>query len=129
MEIGPQLKLLEISAGEELEAFRIVRVADPEDPGLKDSFRSHYESGLRPQPLEARHSVVHMAISLWRSEEQAASIARRFSAIGNHVAKVQLRSGNGFDYLDPTLDRPGHITVWGDKFLLAQSVVDIVPVE
>jgi hypothetical protein len=126
---GRQLRLFEIGAGEEIEAYRIVKVREPSDPALSNSFKSHYESGLRPQPLEGRHAAIHMAVSLWRGRDQAAAIARRFPAIGKHLALVRLGPEAGFDYLEPEQDRPGHLTVWGDKLLLAQSVVDIVPVE
>lgn len=83
---------------------------------------------MRPQPLEAEHSVVHMAVSLWHRPDQARALAMRFPVIGDYLARVRLTADLGFDYLDPSMDRPGHLTVWGDKLLLAQSVVDIFPI-
>lgn len=123
------LLIREIPAGELLEGFRVVKVAHQDDPGLPDSFRSHYEEGCEPRRVEEQHAVLHMGLSFWLDRELAAKLARRFPWIGGYTAYVRLAPGFGFDWLDPSGERnPKHLSVWGNPETLAQFVVDIVPV-
>jgi hypothetical protein len=127
---APQLLIRQIEAGERIEAFRTVRVADVRHPDLPLSFRSHYEEGLAPRFQQTQHAALHMAVSFWRTEEQALAVARQFfPKHGEYLARAVLSGGQGFDYLDPRGERhPEHLTVWGDPARLAQAVVDITPI-
>lgn len=124
------LLIHEIAGSDCIEAFRVVRVGARGDPRLSESFESHYETGMAPRYEETQHAAIHMAVSLWREPEPAIAIAREYPKVGGHLARVQLRAGNGFNYLDPLAERsPKHLTVWGAPERLAQAVVDIVPID
>jgi hypothetical protein len=121
-----QLVVHEIADGITLELFRIVRGDDMEQPGLVESFRSHYELGLPPRRAERRAAVIHMGLSTYRTVSQARGTAARFPRIGTHLARLRLEAGRGLNFADT--GHPGHVTVWGDPLMLASSVVDIEPV-
>ncbi len=119
-----------IAEGQTVEAYRAVKVADPLDVDLEESFRSHYEARLPPQPLESQHAAIYMAVSLWKREEKIVKLAQRFTKLGRHLARLELRHGCGLDYLDPSYERDlDHLTIWGTRESLAALVVDIVPID
>jgi hypothetical protein len=119
-----------IAPDEQIEAFRAVHVADPADADLPLSFRSHYETPLKPQPLETDRTALYMAVSFWLAPEPIIALARRLPKLGRFLARVDLGYGSGFDYLDRTLERnPQHLTIWGAREKLAGAVVDIVPID
>lgn len=127
--IAPTLQIHEIAPEECIDAFHTVKVATIGDPALPDSFRSQYEEGLAPRYRQTQHTATHMAVSFWRNEETCRVLAKRFPKHGSHIARVNLTSGYGFDYLDPSLETdPQHLTIWGLPERLAAAVVAIVPV-
>jgi hypothetical protein len=128
--IAPTLLVHEIAPEQRIDAFHTIKVATLDDPALPDSFRSHYEEGLRPRYRQAQHAATHTAVSFWRKEETCRVLAKRFwPKHGTHIARVSLAFGNGFDYLDPSLETdPDHLTIWGMPEKLASAVAAIVPV-
>lgn len=124
---GAKIVVYEIDVDAEVELFRIVRTDDRETTQFADSFRSHYELGAPPRRAERRSTVVHMGLSTYRSGSQAAGTARRFPAIGTHVARLRLHGGRGVNLADT--GHPGHVTIWGDPLTLASCVVEISPVD
>lgn len=122
--------LREIDAAASIEAFRTVRVGEVDDPALRDSFRSHYEEGLEPRFQQTQHAALHYAVSMWRDAAVATAVARRYSKLGTFLARVVLTHGQGFNYLDPSVEpNPKHLTVWGAPDNLARAVVDIARIE
>ena len=125
----PDLLVHQIPDGERIVGFRAVHVPSRSDPALEESFRSHYEMRLTPQPAEDQHAAIFMAVSLWRRGEIVVRLSRKYSKFGSYVARVELGHGSGFDYLDPELElNPQHLTIWGTKAQLAHAVVDILPI-
>jgi hypothetical protein len=108
-----KLVVYEIDGRAELELYRIVRGEDADANEYIDSFRSHYERGAPPRGLEQRSAIIHLGISTYRSPSQAVGTARRFPAIGTHVARLLLPSAKGFNFADTA--HPGHVTVWGTR--------------
>lgn len=113
-----------------LVAFRIVRVADPADPALVESMRSHFDLGRPPRKTENEFVVLHMGISCWRTEAGARGLATAYPKIGAHIARLELGGGRGFNFNASATDATGgqHLTIWGDPIMLAAQVVDVVPV-
>lgn len=68
-----------------------------------------------------------MALSMYRSQDQARKTARQWPKIGQYVAELELVSGKGFNIADT--GHPGHVSVWGDPLELRECIVDIVPVQ
>lgn len=124
---GAEMVVYEIEDGAAVELFRIVRTDRQESGQFADSFRSHYELGAPPRRAERRSAVVHMGLSTYRSDSQAAGTARRFPAIGTHVAHVRVPGGRGVNFAET--GHPGHVTIWGDPLTLASCVVEIRPVD
>jgi hypothetical protein len=54
--------------------------------------------------------VDHLGLSMFDTEDQALSMARRYPKL---VAEVVLEPGLGFGLARTMLDLPGHYTVWG----------------
>jgi hypothetical protein len=97
------------------------------DPVFLNSLRSHYELGDEPRKVERAWTVVHMGISVFAEEEQAAGISRRWPTIGDYVAHMVLRPGLGFN-LARTSFR-GHLTLWADPVKLRDATTDITSVD
>ena len=120
------VSVAELRPSERVLVYRIVRSEMSGDPGLVDSFRSHYELGQEPRRVERRSAVIHMGISIYLDEGVAHGMARRFPRLGDFVARLVLKSGNGFNYA--RTGHPLHLTVWGDPVKLSSAIVDIDPV-
>ncbi|MGI8558861.1 MAG: hypothetical protein ACR2ND_11240 [Solirubrobacteraceae bacterium] len=120
---GATLVVYDIDDGTELNLYRVVRGDRAQAVEFLDSFRSHYELGAPPRRHERRSTIIHMGLSTYRSAPQAVGTARRFPRIGSHVAQLRLVPDEGFNFADT--GHPGHVTVWGDPFSLARSVIDI----
>jgi hypothetical protein len=108
------------------------------DAALVEDFRSDAARG-KPRRGRARavpevHDGLSAFVTLsaarerWRDIEALASRRGQKVAIGDHVARVHLRSGAGFAYEDLGV-ASGHLTIWGDPRALAAAVREIVPVE
>jgi hypothetical protein len=125
---GPlRITVVDIRPGRPLEAFRIVRSDEVEDPVLLNSFRSHYELSETPRGRERKSAVIHMGISMYSDEHVARGTAERFDKLGGFVARLHMGVGKGFNFAHT--GHPLHLTVWGDPVKLVESVVDIQPVE
>lgn len=127
----PPLLIHALALDECIEAYRAVFVGEPEHPDLPASFRSHYEMGMDPRREQIDYAVRHTGVSMWRNQDKMVAIARKYwPKLGEFVARVELRHGRGFNYLDPSCERdPEHLTTWGDPEKLAGAVVDIVPID
>jgi hypothetical protein len=124
----------------EREVFRFVRAATPNDRALVADFLSDAARGKRARGRSAALTGHMGGMSAFRTLALArerwrdiAALARRRRPnepirVGEHIARVMLRAGNGFAYED--LGHPdGHLTIWGAPNDLAGSVVEIVPAE
>lgn len=135
------LRRIEVAAKcQERDVFRFVRVAAIDDEALIKDFLSE---AARGKPARGRSAALpgHMdGMSVFRTLDLArqrwqdiAALARRRHPtepvkIGEHIARLSLRGGNGFAYED--LGHPdGHITLWGTPAGLADAVVEIVSAE
>jgi hypothetical protein len=110
-----------------MDVFRIVRSDVPEDPVLLNSLRSHYELGEEPRKVERSSTVLHMGISTYFAAGVAHGTAKRFPVIGEFVARLTLRPGQGFGFVHT--GHRLHLTVWGDPIKLHEAVADIKPVQ
>jgi hypothetical protein len=113
--------------GNGLELWRIVRTDVRDDPVFVGSFRSNYELGSPPRKIEGSATVIHMGVSMYLNRDTALETAKRFEKLGDHLARVDLRSGRGFNYA--FTGHRHHLTIWGDPVKLADATVDIEPVE
>jgi hypothetical protein len=115
---------IELTEGEELTVFRIVRNADMDAPEFVDSFRSHAELGLPPRRRspEEDHPLLHEGVSVFESRQAAIETARRFPRIGNYVAELRIKPDSEIRYL--RWGARGHLTLWGDAVKLALTAVD-----
>ena len=64
-----------------------------------------------------------MGISIYLNEGVAHGTAQRFPKLGDFVAQIVLKHGNGFNYAQT--GQPLHLTIWGDPIKLSSAVVDI----
>ena len=124
---GPaQLSVRELRPGDDaMTVFRIVH-AGGDAAQLLDSLRSHYELSQPPRKVERESAVLHMGISVFIDRDSAEGLARRWSKLGDHTARIHLRHGQGFNYADT--GSPGHLTLWGDPVKLREAIADIEPV-
>ena len=115
----------ELRPGQELVVYRIVKSDDRDSQAFLDSFKSHAELGLRPRGPEAMYPLIHRGLSAYDSVEAAVETARRFTAIGDHVAELRIGSGSGVSYYywGPS----GHLTLWGDALMVSQTAVGTIP--
>ena len=120
----PAITVFQLPPNGTLDAFRVVKA----DPPSEDDFRSHYELGKPPRRHEREWAVMYMGLSMFREPDQAAWVARRWSAIGDHVAHLRLEPDRGIN-LASTGKIPGHYSVWGSPDQLLACVVDTVSVE
>jgi hypothetical protein len=109
--------------GEEFDVFRIVRTAVVEDPVMLNSLRSHFALSEEPRKVERNSTVVHMGISVYLDVELARGTAQQWPKIGDHIARVRLTDGRGFNLADTA--QPGHLTLWADPFKLLEAITDI----
>lgn len=125
--LGPaHVVVHELAPNTELIVFRIVRSEHVEDPVLRNSFRSSFDLERPPRGVERRSAVIHMGISVFREASPAIETARRFAKLGDYLAEVVLRGGNGFNWA--RTGPPKHLTVWGDPVKLSEAVSDITPI-
>ncbi len=114
------------SVGPLLQPYRIVRSDQPDDPVFINSFRSNYDLGSPPRLVEDSAAVIHMGISMYLDRRVAEETARRFRKLGDYLARVDLRSGFGFNYA--VTGHKSHLTIWGDPVKLSTAVVDVYTV-
>ena len=120
---------------EALEAFRLVKVSDRNDPELIESFKSNAERGQPRKGREVREPEVHRGVSVFKARAQAVDLRQRILnrmiragradelEIGDYVAMIR-PVGPAFCFEDRgTPD--GHMTIWGNASSLAATVVDI----
>jgi hypothetical protein len=124
---GPELQTSELSGGEELQVFRIVRTDDVDMPEFAESSRSHAALGLPPRGVEETHRLIYEGISVFESREAAGATARKYPRIGSYVAELRITPDTGVRYL--RWGARGHLTLWGDPIKLSQTAVDTLFVE
>jgi hypothetical protein len=118
--------LLARHVAEPVQLFRVVKGANRGAPGVLDSLRSNYERDAPPRGVERESALIHFGLSMFVSFDAAADRARRWPALGTHIAFVRLEPGNGF-HVAETGARV-HRTVWGRPLQLLACVADILPV-
>jgi hypothetical protein len=120
------LDLLARHVHEPVDLFRVVKGATRGAPGVLDSLCSNYERDAPPRGVEREGALIHFGLSMFVTFDAAADRARRWPALGTHVARVRLEPGNGF-HVAETGARV-HRTVWGRPLLLLACVADILPI-
>lgn len=113
--------------------YRAVRTASVDDhAALERGFRSSAARGDPPRPGSVQVSTpfIYHGISAYDTLDAAVTHARARRGIGkpigDHVAELSLRPGEGFEYAYWGDD--GHLTVVGDPIKLREAVTDIVPI-
>lgn len=102
-------------------AFRVLKGAR----ASRDDFLSDAARGRRPRDTSTEGRVRRQGFSVWRTQEQARIVARRFPKLGTHIAEVELPLGAT---LLPFRDTPDHQTAFGDPDAFLRAVILIVPV-
>lgn len=123
----PRLTVLDLWPGQDFHVFRIVRCDNTDDPVFLNSLRSHYELGEEPRKVERDAAVLHVGISAYLEAGVAKETAKRWSKLGDYVARILLTHGNGFNFAHT--GHPLHLTLWGDPVKLCDAVVDISGIE
>lgn len=126
--------------------FRFVKHADPTADGFADNFMSDEERGKQSAPDE--HPDLLTGMSAFVSEAKArkrwaeikgAALKKRSErnkrrqrpfrmSVGDYIAEVVLGPGDGVEVVDPR-DVDGHLTIRGDKDVLAARVARVYPAE
>ena len=117
----------ELVDDDELVVFRIVRIPDPAAEEYIESFKSHAVLGIPPRGPEQTNPLIYEGISVYDTREAAVETARRVPRIGGHVAELRVRAETGARYA--RWGPRGHLTLWGDSLKLAQTTVDIMPID
>ena len=102
--------------------YRIVR----SDPPTRADFLSNEAKDLPPRGPELRLSERHAGVTMFDTEVEARTVARRYPNIGRYLAAIRIPVGSGI-VVRQTL-RPGHYTVWGTPDDLLTLVVGTMPV-
>lgn len=124
---GPaRITVLELDPGRAITVWRIVRSDNPDDPVFLNSLRSHYELGDDPRGVERSSAIIYMGISAYVDEAAAHGTAQKWDKLGDFIAEIRLRAGNGFNFAHT--GQPLHLTIWGHPVKLQDAVVDIQPV-
>ena len=111
---------------EPVDLFRVVKGATRGAPGVLDSLRSNYERDAPPRGIEQESALIQFGLSMSVSFDAAADRARRWPALGAHIAHIRLEPANGF-HVAETGARV-HRTVWGRPLQLLACVADILAV-
>jgi hypothetical protein len=82
------LDLLARHLHELVDLFRVVQGATRGAPGVLDSLRSNYERDAAPRGVEREAALIHFGLSMFVTSDAAADRARRWPALGTHVARV-----------------------------------------
>jgi hypothetical protein len=109
-----------------------------DDPGIADDFKSDEEAGLRATAREKRipelregrsvYGSLAMARLVWGGLKKIADDRGQPVKVGYHIAEVRLVPDAGFSIED--LGEPDeHLTIWGDRFRLAEAVSRVYAVE
>lgn len=111
-ELGLPPEWLVVVPGAAQTIYRLVSRDPPRD-------RDFYSDRMKQRPRgEGVLETDHLGLSVFASEEQAFSMARRYP---KYVARVVLEPGHGLALARTILDLPGHYTIWGTpEELLAQ---------
>ena len=93
---------------------------------VRDDFLSDEARGKRIRDASPNAILRSRGFSVWRTEGQARTIAKRFPKLGTHIAEVQLPLGAR---LLPFPDAADHQTAFGDPDDYLRAIVHIVPVD
>lgn len=118
--------------------FRFVHASRRDDQDLADDFKSDEEAGLRPTAREkpipelregrSVYGSLAMARLVWGGLKKIADDRGQPVKVGYHIAAVRLVPDAGFSIED--LNEPDeHLTVWGDRFRLAEAVSRVYAAE
>jgi hypothetical protein len=121
-----KLDLVARHVAEPVELFRIVKGASVGAPDVLESFRSNYERNAHPRGLEVESTLIHLGLSMFVTFDAAAQRARRWPALGAHIAHVSLEPDNGFHIAETGASV--HRTVWGRPLQILACVADILPI-
>lgn len=124
------------SVNEPLIVYRAVRVDRTDHPRLARAFRSDRERNRTPVEREMAipelrdgmsvyRSVAHFC-EMWRSVKAAAERRGQVPEMGEFMAEVELQPGRDF-FIEDLGHDDGHMTLWGDRQLLAAAVKRIYP--
>lgn len=115
-DVGLPPEWLAIAPANRHRLFRLVG----KDPPRERDFQSDKVKN-RPR-FAGDHEADHLALSMFATEAQALSMARRYPKI---VAEVALPAGHGFGIARTMLDLEGHYSVWGDPAGLLDRVSSV----
>lgn len=127
------LKVETLAKGEQPIVYRVVKTAAPAAADFEESFKSRAALGLPPRQhtVEGDHPELARGISVFATREAAAGTARavrrRGRDLGGFVARL-IVTGDG-ETKFARWGSPGHLTIWGGSLKLAQSAVDIFPID
>jgi hypothetical protein len=126
--------------------FRFLKESDRDAPGFVENFASDAERGKGLAPGEHPDLLTGMSVFVseaaarkrWaelrgqalkkRSERNKRRQRRLRMSVGEHIGEVLLGPGHGFEIADEA-DAEGHLTIRGDKDLLAGRVTDVYPAQ
>jgi hypothetical protein len=126
--------------------FRFLKNPDPDAENFVENFASDDERGK--EPTQDEHPDWLTGMSVFVSEEKArqrwselrsAALRKRSErnarrqrplrmSVGDHIGEVLIAPNHGFEIVDDD-DPEGHMTLRGDKHLLASSVANIYPAQ
>ncbi len=104
-----------------IHVFRVLRGAH----ALRHDFLSDEARRKRPRDVSSDGLMRHRGFSVWRTEEQARTMARRFPRLGTHIAEVEVPMDAR---LLPFPYMPDHLTAFGEPDGFVRAVVRIVAV-
>jgi hypothetical protein len=133
-----EVRRIRLKEGDLVEAYRLVHAPDVgEYFQLVEDLRSNAAKGTRPRGRAMQQFVVHCGVSVFKTAQQAVERRRRIVdrlqqsggeqqlRIGDYVARLEV-SGSCY-WIEDLADPTGHLTIWGDPFMLADAVTDIYP--
>lgn len=93
-----------------------------------DDFRSNYEAGKKPQPVEVFNAQEYQGLSMWTSTRTAAGQWASIDVLKRYegLAKVTLNPGRGmFYWLDVDT---GHVVTWGRPKDFVAATETVTPI-
>jgi hypothetical protein len=108
--------------------YTLYRIIARADPTVLD-FRSHMAQCQSRRFAEIQDHALWAGVSTFLNPLRAAARARRFSALGTHLARLEVPDDDPGVVVRQTLDpRSAHFTVWACEDLLLTFVREITPI-
>ena len=95
--------------GDTLTLYRVCHI----DVELVEAFMSSYTANRPLRGCETRNVVIQKGLSTFVRRAQAEAVARRFPAIGDHLARLVLRDGLASR---TRVQARGHVTIWAGHY-------------